>query len=134
MPFTVLIDGHGINHRAGPAIVLSFLYAAFASLMSAFCYAEFAARIPVSGSAYTFAYVTVGEILGWLYDHIPNAAHAHTAHTTAHAQEALTSVMVLQDWLEPNVRVRPERFGYDHARTIEHLCGVVWCGFVFFIS
>jgi hypothetical protein len=53
-------------HRAGPAIVLSFLYAAFASLMSAFCYAEFAARIPVSGSAYTFAYVTVGEILGWL--------------------------------------------------------------------
>lgn len=53
-------------HRAGPAIVLSFLYASFASLMSAFCYAEFAARIPVSGSAYTFAYVTVGEIIGWL--------------------------------------------------------------------
>ncbi len=95
MPFSVLIKRrHGINHRAGPAIVLSFLYAAFASLMSAFCYAEFAARIPVSGSAYTFAYVTVGEILGWLYHLIPNAAHAHTtahAHTIAHAHACTTA-------------------------------------------
>jgi APA family basic amino acid/polyamine antiporter len=61
-----VVTGVVARDKAGPAIVLSFLYAAFASLMSAFCYAEFAARIPVSGSAYTFAYVTVGEILGWL--------------------------------------------------------------------
>eukprot|EP01103_Thecamoeba_quadrilineata_P020486 TRINITY_DN881_c0_g1_i1.p1 TRINITY_DN881_c0_g1~~TRINITY_DN881_c0_g1_i1.p1 ORF type:complete len:564 (-),score=100.83 TRINITY_DN881_c0_g1_i1:24-1715(-) len=54
------------NINAGPSCVFSFLIAAVASLFSAFCYSEFAARIPVSGSAYTFSYVALGEIVGWL--------------------------------------------------------------------
>jgi len=61
-----VVTGGVARDTAGPAIVVSFLLAAFASLMSAFCYAEFAARIPVSGSAYTFAYVSVGEFIGWM--------------------------------------------------------------------
>jgi APA family basic amino acid/polyamine antiporter len=55
------------SNIAGPGIVLSFLLAGVASLFSAFCYAEFAARIPVSGSAYTFSYITLGEAVGWMY-------------------------------------------------------------------
>lgn len=50
---------------AGPAILFSFLSAAVTCLISAFCYAEFAARIPVSGSAYSFSYVALGEFIGW---------------------------------------------------------------------
>ncbi len=52
-------------HMAGPAIVLSFLLASLSCLFSAFCYAEFAVRVPVSGSAYTFTYVTLGELAAW---------------------------------------------------------------------
>jgi basic amino acid/polyamine antiporter, APA family len=60
-----VVTGKVASEEAGPAIVFSFLLAGVASLLSAFCYSEFAARIPLSGSAYTFAYVTLGEALGW---------------------------------------------------------------------
>ena len=51
---------------AGPAIMLSFLIAAVACGFAALCYAELAAMIPVSGSAYTYAYATLGEIVAWI--------------------------------------------------------------------
>ena len=50
---------------AGPAVGLSFLLASLSCLMSAFCYAEFATRVPVAGSAYSFTYVTLGEGMAW---------------------------------------------------------------------
>jgi APA family basic amino acid/polyamine antiporter len=51
---------------AGPALVISFMIAAFACGLTAMCYAELAAMIPVSGSAYTFAYASLGEIIAWI--------------------------------------------------------------------
>lgn len=51
--------------EAGPAVLFSFGIAAVASLMSAFAYMEFAARVPVAGSAYTFTYVCLGEAIAW---------------------------------------------------------------------
>ena len=50
---------------AGPAVMVSFLLAALSCLFSAFAYCEFASRVPVSGSAYTFTYVTLGELAAW---------------------------------------------------------------------
>eukprot|EP01117_Protostelium_nocturnum_P009508 TRINITY_DN3394_c0_g1_i1.p1 TRINITY_DN3394_c0_g1~~TRINITY_DN3394_c0_g1_i1.p1 ORF type:complete len:573 (+),score=110.26 TRINITY_DN3394_c0_g1_i1:100-1818(+) len=57
--------GKVANAEAGPSIVFSFLLAGFASLLSALCYSEFSSRIPVSGSAYSFAYISLGEVVGW---------------------------------------------------------------------
>ena len=51
---------------AGPAVVLSFVVAAIACGFAALCYAELAAMIPVSGSAYTYSYATLGELIAWI--------------------------------------------------------------------
>src|SRR5690606_24829129 len=51
---------------AGPALTLSFLIAAMACGFAALCYAEFASAIPVSGSIYTYSYLTLGELVAWM--------------------------------------------------------------------
>src|SRR5689334_6233246 len=51
---------------AGPALVISLIVAAVACAFAAFCYAELASMIPVSGSAYTYSYATLGEIIAWI--------------------------------------------------------------------
>ncbi len=50
----------------GPGVVFLFIFTAFASGFSALCYAEFASMVPISGSAYTYAYATFGEIIAWI--------------------------------------------------------------------
>lgn len=51
---------------AGPAVVVSYLIAATACALAAFCYAEFSSMAPVAGSAYTYAYATLGEVFAWI--------------------------------------------------------------------
>jgi APA family basic amino acid/polyamine antiporter len=58
--------GNADRPGAGPAIILSFALTAVACIFSALCYAEFATMIPISGSAYTYAYATLGETIAWI--------------------------------------------------------------------
>ncbi len=60
----VVGDGH--RPGAGPGIILSFVLSGLTCALAALCYAEFAAMIPVAGSAYTYSYATLGELLAWL--------------------------------------------------------------------
>ncbi|HXG45648.1 MAG TPA: amino acid permease [Gemmatimonadales bacterium] len=60
------IVGDPFRPGAGPAIVLSFLLTAVACGFAALCYAEFAAMVPISGSAYTYAYASLGEFVAWI--------------------------------------------------------------------
>ncbi|PPG96004.1 amino acid permease [Rathayibacter rathayi] len=60
------LTGRAAHNIAGPAIVLSFVVAAFACALAAMCYAEFASTVPVSGSAYTFSYASLGELFAWI--------------------------------------------------------------------
>jgi len=61
-----VLTGAAAAQYAGPAIVLSFVVAAVACVFAGLCYAEFAAMIPVAGSAYTYGYATLGEIFAWV--------------------------------------------------------------------
>jgi APA family basic amino acid/polyamine antiporter len=60
------LTGIAAANNAGPAVTLSFLIAAVGCAFSALCYAEFASMVPVAGSAYTYAYATVGELFAWI--------------------------------------------------------------------
>jgi basic amino acid/polyamine antiporter, APA family len=61
-----VITGTATAEHAGPAIILSFIFAAFGCVFAGLCYAEFASLIPVAGSAYTYGYATLGEIFAWI--------------------------------------------------------------------
>ena len=61
-----VLTGTAAANQAGPAIVVSYVLAGLACGFAALCYAEFAAMIPISGSAYTYAYATLGEIFAWM--------------------------------------------------------------------
>lgn len=60
------LTGRAAHDVAGPAIVISFAVAAIACALAALCYAEFASTVPVSGSAYTFSYSSLGELFAWI--------------------------------------------------------------------
>ncbi len=60
------ITGIAAAENAGPAIILSFILAAVACGFCGLCYSEFAAMIPISGSAYTYAYATLGQLWAWI--------------------------------------------------------------------
>ncbi|HZD43768.1 MAG TPA: amino acid permease [Methanomicrobiales archaeon] len=61
-----VITGVAAAKYSGPALVLSFIFAGVACLFAALCYAEFAAMVPVAGSAYTYGYASLGEIWAWI--------------------------------------------------------------------
>lgn len=61
-----VLTGTAARDAAGPAIMLSYVFAGFACILAALCYAEFATRLPISGSAYTYAYASVGELFAWI--------------------------------------------------------------------
>ena len=60
-----VITGQAAAQYAGPALTISFMVSAFGCILAGFCYAEFAAMIPVSGSVYSYSYATIGEFLAW---------------------------------------------------------------------
>jgi APA family basic amino acid/polyamine antiporter len=61
-----VLTGQAAAQYAGPAIVLSFVISAVSCAFAGLCYAEFASMIPIAGSAYTYSYATIGELLAWI--------------------------------------------------------------------
>ena len=61
-----VITGQAAAQFAGPAILLSFVLAGIACAFAGLCYAEFASMIPIAGSAYTYSYATLGELVAWI--------------------------------------------------------------------
>jgi APA family basic amino acid/polyamine antiporter len=61
-----VLTGKAAHDTTGPALMLSFVAAGTACIFAALCYAEFASMVPVAGSAYTYAYATMGELFAWI--------------------------------------------------------------------
>ena len=61
-----VLTGQAAAAHAGPAVVLSMIVAGIASALAAICYSEFASSVPVAGSAYTYGYATLGELVAWV--------------------------------------------------------------------
>jgi APA family basic amino acid/polyamine antiporter len=61
-----VITGVVAAYYTGPALVLSFIFSGFVCALAALCYAEFSAMVPVAGSAYTYSYASLGELIAWI--------------------------------------------------------------------
>jgi APA family basic amino acid/polyamine antiporter len=95
---------------AGPALILSFVLTGIACGFAALCYAEFAAMVPISGSAYTYAYATLGELVAWIigWDLIIEYAVGNVAVAISWGNYFKTLVsgtgIVIPDWLSTDYR------------------------------
>src|SRR5229473_5656123 len=61
-----VLTGVAAHDRTGPALILSFVVSGAACVFAALCFGEFASMVPVAGSAYTYAYATLGELFAWI--------------------------------------------------------------------
>jgi amino acid transporter len=80
-----VITGRVASNDAGPGVLISFAVAGLACALAAFCYAEFASMAPVAGSAYTYAYATLGELFAWIIGWDLILEYAMSAATVASA-------------------------------------------------
>jgi APA family basic amino acid/polyamine antiporter len=79
-----VLTGVAAHDRTGPALMLSFVVAGITCVFAALCYAEFASMVPVAGSAYTYAYATLGELLAWIIGWDLILEYAVASATVAH--------------------------------------------------
>jgi basic amino acid/polyamine antiporter, APA family len=79
-----VLTGKAAHDLAGPAVTLSFVAAGITCVFAALCYAEFASMVPVAGSAYTYAYATVGELFAWIVGWDLVLEYAVASATVAH--------------------------------------------------
>src|SRR4029450_5761175 len=102
--------GDATRPGAGPALVLSFGVTGVACGFAALCYAEFAAMVPISGSAYTYAYATLGELVAWIigWDLIIEYAVGNVAVAISWGNYFKTLVagfgVAIPDWLSTDYR------------------------------
>jgi APA family basic amino acid/polyamine antiporter len=106
----VLASGEVVRYGAGPALILSFLLLGGACALAALCYAELASMIPQAGSAYAYAYATLGELVAWIigWDLVLEYAVGNVAVAISwgdYAQTLLTGVgLPLPPWLATGYR------------------------------
>ncbi|HEX4824240.1 MAG TPA: amino acid permease [Candidatus Polarisedimenticolaceae bacterium] len=119
---------------AGPALMLSFVIPAVVCSFTALCYAELAAMVPISGSAYTYAYATLGEIVAWIigWDLIIEYAVGNIAVAISWANYFKTFVagfgIVIPDWLSTDYRTASHMIDASGVSTVfkaaPHLFGI----------
>ncbi|MBC5810590.1 MAG: amino acid permease, partial [Candidatus Eremiobacteraeota bacterium] len=129
-------------HMAGPGVILGFVLAGLASFFAALCYAELGAMVPIAGSAYTYAYATLGQVVAWiigfalLFEYGISAAPV-AQQFSASLQSGLHALGVdLPKWaqtsnfvVDPNMWWNPARWDLAHSQ-----CDVLGALFVLLLS
>jgi amino acid transporter len=118
-----VMTGRAAANDAGPAVVISFAIAALGCTLAALCYAEFAAMAPVAGSAYTYAYTTLGEIFAWIIGWDLILEYAMGCATVASAWSGYLNqfLLVFSDKLQI-----PKQLLSDPFTPVEGLAGRPW--------
>jgi APA family basic amino acid/polyamine antiporter len=116
-----VLVGKAAHDTTGPALMLSFVVAGIACIFAALCYAEFASMAPVAGSAYTYAYATLGELLAWIigWDLVLEytVAAATVAHGWSHYFQDLLKIFNVH--LPEAIRNAP----FDYDPQVGHFVG-----------
>src|SRR5438105_1536621 len=114
-----VLTGIAAHDKTGPALMLSFVVSGLACIFSALCYAEFASMVPVAGSAYTYAYATLGELFAWIIGWDLVLEYAVGAATVAHGWSHYFQdfVGIFKKWGFPQVPqfLSTAPFDYDPA-------------------
>jgi len=120
--------GDASRPGAGPALILSFVVTAIACGFAALCYAEFAAMVPISGSAYTYSYATLGELVAWIigWDLIIEYAVGNVAVAISWGNYFKTLVsgfgIIIPDWISTDYRTAAKIPGL--LASAPHLFGI----------
>ena len=120
-----VLTGNAAAENAGPAITISFVLSGMACGFAGLCYAEMASSVPVAGSAYTYAYATLGEIVAWIIGWDLILEYSLGATTVAIGWSGYV-VSLLQDLgitLAPRYATSP--FDYDAANGVWHTTGAI---------
>jgi APA family basic amino acid/polyamine antiporter len=120
-----VLTGHAAAVNAGPAITLSFVFGAIACAFAGLCYAEMASTVPIAGSAYTYAYATMGELVAWIIGWDLLLEYALGATTVAIGWSGYV-VSFLKDFgiIVPPAYAGPP-LAYDAAERSWHLTGAL---------
>ena len=114
-----VLTGIVAHDKTGPAIIVSFIVAGLARVFAALCYAELASMVPIAGSAYTYAYATMGELLAWIigWDLVLEYAvgSASVAHGWSHYFQGFLQIF--------NITIPPllSRAPFDYSLETGHL-------------
>ena len=96
-----VLTGVAAHDRTGPALMLSFVFAGLTCIFAALCYAEFASMAPVAGSAYTYAYATLGELFAWIIGWDLILEYAVASATVAHGWSHYFQDFVKNQYVAP---------------------------------
>ncbi|MGA2797491.1 MAG: amino acid permease [Thermoguttaceae bacterium] len=118
-----VMTGRAAANDAGPAVIISFAIAALGCALAAMCYAEFAAMAPVAGSAYTYAYTTLGEIFAWVIGWDLILEYAMGCATVASAWSGYLNEFLLV--FSKNLQI-PKQLLSDPFTPVEGLAGRAW--------
>ena len=122
--------GKAAAETAGPATMISYVVAGMTCVFAALCYAEFASMVPVAGSAYTYAYATMGEMFAWIIGWDLVLEYAVGSATVANAWSSYFQTLLPPDWLPVALSKAPIGFnsathGFEMTNGIINLPAVI---------